>query len=133
MPLTVGDKPGPYEILALLGAGGMGVVWKARDTRLDRMVAIKQQNGEHSARSEQEARATCVNYCLSPFGRVQEAVEMLEEMVESDPLNVQVRSTPGNHFRIGGRYDEAIEEPRKTLESKTTRGSPMRHWFGATH
>jgi eukaryotic-like serine/threonine-protein kinase len=38
-PLSVGDKLGPYEILAPIGAGGMGEVWKARDTRLDRIVA----------------------------------------------------------------------------------------------
>ena len=36
-----GAKLGPYEILALIGAGGMGEVWKARDTRLGRIVAIK--------------------------------------------------------------------------------------------
>ena len=41
MPLTAGDKLGPYEILAAIGAGGMGQVYKARDTRLDRTVAIK--------------------------------------------------------------------------------------------
>ena len=41
MPLSAGDKLGPYEILAPIGAGGMGEVWKARDARLDRMVAIK--------------------------------------------------------------------------------------------
>jgi hypothetical protein len=39
MPLQLGDKLGPYEILSLIGAGGMGEVWKARDTRLDRTVA----------------------------------------------------------------------------------------------
>ena len=41
MPLSTGDKLGPYEILSPLGAGGMGEVYKARDTRLDRSVAVK--------------------------------------------------------------------------------------------
>ncbi len=57
MSLTTGDRLGPYEIVALIGAGGMGEVYKARDTRLDRIVAIKQLKGVHSARFEQEARA----------------------------------------------------------------------------
>ena len=41
MPLESGQKLGPYEILTRLGAGGMGEVYKAKDTRLDRFVAIK--------------------------------------------------------------------------------------------
>ena len=57
MPLSVGDRLGPYEIVAPLGAGGMGEVWKARDTRLNRIVAVKRLKARHSARFEQEARA----------------------------------------------------------------------------
>ena len=57
MALTKGTWLGPYEILALLGTGGMGEVWKARDTRLNRFVAVKQLTGQHSGRFQQEARA----------------------------------------------------------------------------
>src|SRR5580658_4155319 len=83
MPLTAGDKLGPYEILAPIGAGGMGEVWKATDTRLGRTVAIKVLNGAHSDRFEQEARAIaalnhphiCTLYDIGPDYLVMEHIE----------------------------------------------------------
>src|SRR5579863_3104143 len=56
MPFSAGDQLGPYEILAPLGAGGMGDVYKARDTRLDRIVAIKVSKEQFTERFEREAR-----------------------------------------------------------------------------
>jgi eukaryotic-like serine/threonine-protein kinase len=52
-----GTALGPYELVAPLGAGGMGEVWKARDTRVDRLVAIKRHKAEHTERFKREARA----------------------------------------------------------------------------
>src|SRR5262245_36230008 len=63
MPLTIGTRLGPYEILAPLGAGGMGEVYRASDTRLDRLVAIKvlaahvADSPARRQRFEREARA----------------------------------------------------------------------------
>ncbi len=56
LTLAPGSKLGPYEILAFIGAGGMGEVWKARDTRLGRIVAIKKVKEQHSERFKREAQ-----------------------------------------------------------------------------
>jgi Tol biopolymer transport system component/predicted Ser/Thr protein kinase len=83
MALAPGMLLGPYEVISALGAGGMGEVWKARDTRLDRLVAIKTSHGPFSARFEREARAiaavnhphVCSLYDVGPDYLVMEYVE----------------------------------------------------------
>src|SRR6202162_894116 len=83
MPLSVGDKLGPYEILAPIGEGGMGEVWKARDTRLDRIVALKVSKAQFSERFESEARSIaalthphiCQLYDVGPNYLVMEYIE----------------------------------------------------------
>jgi eukaryotic-like serine/threonine-protein kinase len=83
MTLTTGTLLGPYEILAPLGAGGMGEVFKARDTRLDRIVAIKLSKEDFSDRFEREARAVaalnhpniCHLYDVGPNYIVMEFIE----------------------------------------------------------
>src|SRR4030081_1275764 len=63
MIVAAGTRLGPYEIVAPLGAGGMGEVWRGRDTRLDRSVAIKilpaefAENPQFKLRFEREAKA----------------------------------------------------------------------------
>jgi TolB-like protein/Tfp pilus assembly protein PilF/predicted Ser/Thr protein kinase len=83
MSLSPGEQLGRYEILSPIGAGGMGEVWKARDTRLDRIVAIKQLKAQHNSRFEQEARAIaalnhpniCQIYDIGPDYLVLEYIE----------------------------------------------------------
>jgi Tol biopolymer transport system component/predicted Ser/Thr protein kinase len=83
MPLHASDKLGPYEILALIGAGGMGEVYRALDPRLNRDVAIKVSAQQFSDRFEREARAVaalnhpniCTLYDVGPNYLVMEYIE----------------------------------------------------------
>src|SRR4249920_2076338 len=83
MPLSVGDGSGTYEILALIGKGGMGEVYRARDPRLNRDVAIKISNAQFTERFTREARAIaalnhtniCHLYDVGPDYLVLEFVE----------------------------------------------------------
>ena len=106
MSLSVGTRLGPYEILSALGAGGMGEVYRAQDTRLDRTVAIKVLPAQFAAapdrlrRFEEEARAIaslnhphiCQIYDIGPGYLV---LEYIDGTPPQGPL------TPDEAVRIG--------------------------------
>ena len=115
MPLTVGEKLGPYEIQCSLGAGGMGEVYCAVDTRLDRKVAIKvlashlSYSPELKQRMEREARAiSSLNHphiCrLYDIGAQDGTDYLVMEFLEGETLAERLRkgALPLNEiFRIG--------------------------------
>src|SRR6266850_4994889 len=80
---TKNTQLGPYVLISPIGIGGMGEVWKARDTRLNRIVAVKGLKEEHRERFEQEARAIaalnhphiCQLYDVGPDYLVMEYIE----------------------------------------------------------
>jgi len=97
MSLTAGTRLGPYEIVSPLGAGGMGEVYKARDTRLDRTVAIKvlpewlASDPEFRERFEREARTISqlnhAHICtLHDVGRQDDADYLVFEHIEGETL-----------------------------------------------
>ncbi|HEX7253188.1 MAG TPA: protein kinase [Thermoanaerobaculia bacterium] len=97
MSLTTGTRLGPYEVLSALGAGGMGEVYRARDTRLGRDVAIKilpasfSENVERLSRFEREARAASAlsdAHVVAVFdvGRTDRIPYLVTELVEGSDL-----------------------------------------------
>src|SRR5512138_1941643 len=97
MPLTRGTRLGPYEITTLLGAGGMGEVYRARDSRLGRDVAIKvlpasfSQDADRLRRFEHEARAAGVlNHpnitAVYDIGTHEGSPYVVEELLEGETL-----------------------------------------------
>ncbi len=105
MTLAPGTKLGPYEILAPLGAGGMGEVYKAKDTRLDRLVAIKvlpsemAANADALARFEREAKAVAaLNHPnitgIFDIGRVGDTAYAVMELLEGESLRTRLLEGP---------------------------------------
>jgi len=101
MPLHPGDRLGPYEILSAIGAGGMGEVYRARDTKLDRDVAIKilpdlfAQDAERLVRFEREAKTLAsLNHpnIAQIYGIEERALVM--ELVEGEDLSAHIARGP---------------------------------------
>jgi predicted ATPase len=123
--LTAGTKLGHYEVLSQLGAGGMGEVWRARDTRLNREVAIKvlpasfANDADRLLRFEQEARATsALNHpnivTIHELGEVEAGRFIVMELVEGRTLRALI--------------DEAL-----LLDAFAQLGSQMAKALGAAH
>src|SRR5271157_2741438 len=105
MPLASGTRLGPYEVLAPIGAGGMGEVYKARDTRLERMVAVKVLPQAAAAlpevrqRFEREARAVSSlnhpNICsLFDIGQQDGGDYLVMEYLEGETLADRLKKGP---------------------------------------
>src|SRR5437762_7942721 len=106
MAFDAGTRLGPYEIIAPLGAGGMGEVYRARDTRLDRTVAIKVLGGaladdsESRQRFEHEARVIAAlndpHICtIHDVGRHGELDYLVLEYLEGETLADRLHRSPG--------------------------------------
>ncbi len=120
MPLAPGDKLGPYEILEPIGKGGMGEVFRARDTRLQREVAIKISAEQFSERFEREARAIaalnhpniCTLHDVGPNYLVMELVEgpTLADRIKSGaiPLEESLAIARQIADALGAAHDKGI-------------------------
>ena len=130
MSLEPGARLGPYEIVALVGAGGMGEVYKARDTRLGRTVAIKvlppgaAASPERRRRFEQEARAvSSLNHphiCTShDIGRDGETDYLVMEFVQG---GLWLPDSPGG-CSLGGRRSSTRPRWHRPCRKPTPRES----------
>src|ERR1700720_2022173 len=132
MTLTSGTKLGPYEVVAPAGAGGMGEVYRARDTRLNRDVAVKvlpeafSRDAERLRRFQQEAQAAAaLNHpnilAVHDFGEHQGAPYIVTEFLEGETLRERLRT--------------GALPARKAIDyaEQTTRGLAAAHEKGIVH
>ena len=132
MTLTIGARLGPYEILSPLGAGGMGEVYRARDARLGREVAVKvlpelaAGSADALARFEREAKAVAALshphiLAIHDFGRDGDVVYCVMELLEGETLRQ--------------RLNAAAIPPRKAVEytQQIARGLAAAHDRGIVH
>ena len=127
MPVTAGTRLGPYEITTPLGAGGMGEVYRARDTRLGRDVAIKvlpqhlSSAPEVRARFEREARTvSSLNHphicTLFDVGRESDTDYLVMELVEGETLAQRLARGPlatGEVLRLGAQIADALDRAHR--------------------
>ena len=127
MHLSPGHRLGPYEIVSPLGAGGMGEVYRARDTRLGRDVAIKvlpqhlSSNSEVRARFEREAKTVSSlnhpNICtLFDVGRDADVDYLVMELIEGETLASRLSKGAlplSDTLRIGGQIADATTKFRR--------------------
>ncbi|HYK42328.1 MAG TPA: protein kinase, partial [Thermoanaerobaculia bacterium] len=123
MTLTAGSRLGPYEILAPIGAGGMGQVWKARDTRLERTVAIKvlpehlSSSPDSRQRFEREAKTISQlshpHICaLHDVGREGDREYLVMELLEGQTLADRLLKGPlpiSETLRFGAQIASALD------------------------
>jgi len=127
VPLPPGTRLGPYEVVGPLGAGGMGEVYRARDTRLDRTVAVKilpahaAADPEFKARFEREAKTISQlnhpNICvLYDVGESAGAAFLVMELIEGETLAARLQrgALPTDDvLRIAGEIADALDKAHR--------------------
>ncbi|MGA2262282.1 MAG: protein kinase [Acidobacteriota bacterium] len=113
MTLSPEERFGPYTLISPLGEGCMGEVWKARDTRLDRTVALKVSKADFNERFEREARAIaalnhpniCTSYDVGPN-------YLVMEPIEGEPLRGPLPSSLLATGKLGCESGHQMARPR---------------------